>query len=61
VPPGRGGAACVAIGRRRVLLYGGADRTPTALDDWWLLDLGSSGGSEGHWTKISPAVRRSQK
>lgn len=57
-PPGRGGAGCVAIGRQRILVYGGADRTPTAFSDWWLLELGESGA---HWTRISPVVKLSAK
>lgn len=56
---GRGGAACVAIGPRRVLLYGGASREPTALGDWWLLELGEAGS--GAWTRISPVVKLSRK
>ncbi|KAL4452294.1 hypothetical protein ABPG75_007956 [Micractinium tetrahymenae] len=57
-PPGRGGAGCVAIGKQRILVYGGADRTPTAFGDWWLLELGESGA---HWTRISPVVKLSAK
>ncbi|KAL4441275.1 hypothetical protein ABPG77_011512 [Micractinium sp. CCAP 211/92] len=57
-PPGRGGAGCIAIGRHRILLYGGADRVPTAFGDWWLLELGESGA---HWTRISPVVKLSAK
>jgi hypothetical protein len=59
VPPGRGGAACVAIGGRRVLLFGGADRGPTPWGDWWLLELGSGGAA--HWTKIAPVLNLSHK
>lgn len=57
-PPGRGGAACCAIGGRRILVYGGADRSPAAFDDWWVLELTESGG---HWTKVSPVVKLTHK
>lgn len=60
VPAGRGGTACVAIGGRRVLCFGGADRTPTVYDDWWLMELGEQPGS-GVWTKISPVVKLAKK
>ena len=58
-PPGRGGAACVAIGGNRVLVYGGADRAPQAFGDFWLLEL--SGSGHAHWTKVAPAVKLSHK
>ena len=57
-PAGRGGAACAAIGSRRLLVYGGASREPTAWDDWWVLELSGPGAA---WTKISPVVKLSQK
>lgn len=60
MPAGRGGAACVAIGGRRVLCFGGADRTPTVYDDWWLLELGEQVGS-GVWTKVSPVIKLSKQ
>lgn len=58
-PAGRGGAACVAIGGRRILCYGGANREATAFSDWWLLELGGEGAAA--WTRISPVVKLSHK
>lgn len=59
-PVGRGGAACVAIGGRSILLFGGASRDPAAFDDWWLMEL-SDGRGGGTWTRISPVVKLSHK
>lgn len=65
-PCPRGGAACCALDGRRLLLHGGADRTPAAFSDFWLLELGegsssssssSSGSSTAHWTRLSTSVR----
>lgn len=58
-PPERGGAACVAIGANRLLLFGGANRASTAFNDWWLLEVDH--GDSGHWTKISPVVKLSKR
>lgn len=58
-PLGRGGAACVAIGPRRVLLVGGASRDPQPFGDIWLLELGE--GGSGTWTRISAVVKLSNK
>eukprot|EP00887_Chlorella_sp_A99_P001853 scaffold19.g1853.t1 len=59
-PPPRGGAAVAAIDGRRVLVYGGADRSPQAFGDWWVLEV-APGSRGGHWTKVSPVVKLDSK
>lgn len=49
-PSPRGGHSLVAVGSK-VILFGGADRTPNVFDDLWVLE--TDGGSFD-WTRISP-------
>ena len=56
-PTGRGGHGAVPLDDNKLLVFGGADRTPAGFSDLWLLEL--VGGNE-HWTKISPKLGSGQ-
>ena len=40
-PPPRGGLAIVSVSTR-IVIFGGADRSPTLYDDLWVLETGES-------------------
>ncbi len=54
---GRGGHSSVSIAENKLLVFGGADRSPVGFSDLWLLELVD--GHE-HWTKISPKLGMGQ-
>lgn len=57
VPHGRGGHASVALSPNLLLVFGGADRSPQAFAELWLLELAE--GQE-RWTKIVPKLGSGQ-
>ncbi len=56
-PTGRGGHGTVPLDENKLLVFGGADRTPAGFNDLWLLELVA--GHE-HWTKITPKLGSGQ-
>lgn len=53
-PPGRGGCAAAVVGDM-CLFIGGADRSPRAFDDLWILRLSPDG--TGRWVRKSTTTR----
>lgn len=47
----------MALGPHKVLVFGGADRTPQGFGDLWLLELAEG---QQHWTKITPKLGAGQ-
>jgi hypothetical protein len=57
-PAARGGAACAAV-NGQLLLFGGADRSATAFDDLWTLDIGVRAAPRWSRSAVHAAMRGS--
>ena len=59
-PPGRGGCAAAVVGDACIFI-GGADRTPKALDDVWILKFERSMPLTARWIRKTTTTRGDEK